>query len=58
MNFERFKPFNCFAPFNPPPFFEAVANAFLPRDAGEDQGGGLNVLNGWNDWNVLKEGTC
>ena len=37
MNFERFKtfkPFNRFAPFNPPPFFAAVANAFLPRDAG------------------------
>ncbi len=29
------------APFKPPPLF-------LPRDAGEDEGGGLNGLNGLN----------
>ena len=31
-----FKPFNRCAPLNPPPFSEAVTNAFLPRNAGED----------------------
>jgi hypothetical protein len=25
--------------------------SFLPRDAGEDEGGGLSVLNGLNDLN-------
>jgi hypothetical protein len=36
--FKTFKPFNRSAPFKPPPFV-------LPRDAGEDSGGGLNGLN-------------
>jgi hypothetical protein len=31
--FKTFKSFNRFAPFNPPPLV-------LPRDAGEDEGGG------------------
>jgi hypothetical protein len=29
--------------------------AFLPRDAGEDEGGGLNDLNDWNGLNARKE---
>jgi hypothetical protein len=39
-----FKTLKLFKPFKPPPLF-------LPRDAGEDTGGGwndLNYLNGWN----------
>src|SRR5690242_9942396 len=28
--------------------------SFLPRDAGEDEGGGLNGLNGWNRLNHLR----
>lgn len=35
--------FETFKPFKPSPLF-------LPRDAGEDEGGGLND---WNDWNDL-----
>jgi hypothetical protein len=31
---------------------EKGPSTFLPRDAGEDEGGGLNGL---NDWNVLNE---
>jgi hypothetical protein len=37
--FQPFQPFNRIALFKPPPLF-------LPRDAGEDEGGGLNGLNG------------
>jgi hypothetical protein len=32
--------------------------SFLPRDAGEDKGGGLNGaqrLNDWNDWNARRK---
>ena len=29
--------------------------AFLPRDAGEDEGGGLNDLNDWNGLNTREE---
>jgi len=28
--------------------------SFLPRDAGEDEGGGLSVLNGLNDLNLRR----
>jgi hypothetical protein len=30
-------------------------HAFLPRDAGENEGRGLNGLNDWNVLNVLNE---
>ena len=39
--FNRFARFNRYAPFKPP-------TSFLPRDAGEDEGGGLNGLNDLN----------
>ena len=42
--FKTFKPFNRFAPFNSP-------TSFLPRVAGEDEGGGLNDLNFLNELN-------
>jgi hypothetical protein len=42
--FKTFKSFNRFAPFNSP-------TSFLPRVAGEDEGGGLNDLNFWNALN-------
>jgi hypothetical protein len=29
--------------------------SFLPRDAGEDEGGGLNDLNDWNELNASDE---
>jgi hypothetical protein len=29
----------------------AAPSFILPRDAGEERGGGLNDLNGWNDLN-------
>jgi hypothetical protein len=51
LSFKTFKTFNRYAPFKPSPFFEAATIGFLPRDAGEDEGGGLNVLNGLNDLN-------
>ena len=44
--FKTFKPFNRCAQFNPPPLV-------LPRGAGEDEGGGLIVLNGLNDLNLM-----
>ena len=40
--FKPFKAFNRHAPLNP---------HLLPRDAGEDEGGGLNDLNGLNHLN-------
>jgi hypothetical protein len=42
--FKLFKRFNRYAKFNPPPLF-------LPRVAGEDEGGGLNGLNDLNGLN-------
>jgi hypothetical protein len=56
MNLNVFKPFKSFKTFKLPPLF-------LPRDAGEDEGEGLNPsaalrtgsakrLNGLNDFNV------
>jgi hypothetical protein len=39
----RFKPFKQFQSFKSSPLV-------LPA-SGEDEGGGLNVLNDWNDWN-------
>jgi hypothetical protein len=42
--FKTFKQFNRYAPFKPPPPFD-VAQGFLSRVAGEDEGGGLNDLN-------------
>jgi hypothetical protein len=39
-----FKPFKSFQPFKPLPLV-------LPRDAGEDVGGGLSDLNGLNHLN-------
>jgi hypothetical protein len=39
-----FKQFNTFKKFKPPPLV-------LPRDAGEDEGGGLNGLNALNGLN-------
>ena len=44
--FKSFKTFNRYAPFKPPPYV-------LPRDAGEETGGGLNELNGLNDLNGI-----
>jgi hypothetical protein len=41
LKFKTFKPFNRYAPFKPPPYV-------LPRDAGEETGGGLSDLNGLN----------
>jgi hypothetical protein len=38
--------------FEPP---ERSASFLLPRDAGEDGGGGLND---WNDWNVWNGAEC
>ena len=29
----------------------ATPSFILPRDAGEERGGGLSVLNGWNELN-------
>ena len=46
--FKPFKPFNRCAPFNPPPLV-------LPRVAGEEEGGGLIVLNGLNVLNIRIE---
>ena len=47
-SFQAFKPFNHYAPINPPPLV-------LPRVAGEDEGGGLIVLNGLNGLNLLRK---
>jgi hypothetical protein len=44
--FKSFKPFNRCAPFKPSPYI-------LPRDAGEDRGGGLNGLNVLNVLNGI-----
>jgi hypothetical protein len=46
--FKKFKPFNRCAPIKPPP-------SILPRDAGEERGGGLNGLNFLNDLNPGEE---
>ena len=43
--FNLFKPFNRFAPFNPPPLV-------LPRDAGGDEGVGLTDLYALNGLNI------
>ena len=32
--------------------YRDMFNCPPPRDAGEDEGGGLNGLNDWNVWNV------
>ena len=40
------KMFKSFKTFNPPPLV-------LPRDAGEDEGGGLSGAQRLNGWNVL-----
>jgi hypothetical protein len=32
-----------------------TSTSFLPRDAGEDEGGGLNDWNDWNDLNARPE---
>jgi len=45
--FKTLKPLNRCAPFNPPPLV-------LPRDAGEDEGGGLSDLNGLNILNLVR----
>ena len=44
MRFKSFKPLNRCAQFKPP-------TSVLPRDAGEDEGEGLNGLNFLNDLN-------
>ena len=42
------------APFKPPPPIRSGAGSlFLPRDAGKDEGGGLNGLNGLNRLNKI-----
>jgi hypothetical protein len=51
-SFKTFKPFNRYAPFKPPPRITSGAGSLvLPRDAGEDEGGGFNDLNFLNDLN-------
>jgi hypothetical protein len=48
----QFKTFKLFKPFKPPPRIKVRGRLyFLPRDAGEDAGGGLNDWNFLNDWN-------
>ena len=44
--FQSVKPFNRSAPFTP--------SSFLRRDAGEDEGGGGDNLNGFNCWNCFE----
>jgi hypothetical protein len=34
---------------------DQIPTSFLPRDAGEDEGGGLNDLNDWNGLNAREE---
>jgi len=40
---------------SPSPFDAAQGGLVLPRDAGENKGGGLNDLNDWNDLNPRRE---
>ena len=34
---------------------DQTPSSILPRDAGEETGGGWNDLNGWNGWNAREE---
>gem|GEM_PF-4517689 len=49
-----FKPFNRWAPINPPPSSSpGPVILSLSKDAGEERGGGLIDLNGLNELNML-----